>query len=232
MANRKQKVTKPAAKRAPEAPGQAGKEKSKYAAKLTKSGYLEDIKKSVNAGWSAVRIHKELTMGKRPLRTLQRYAKEFKAGGTVCAHRAPGGGRKLKQPGLAEDVRKSYNPDGRTISRSVSSLARTLNATRDEVRYVCKKKLSLKNVAKMKGCRMSAKNVESRHNFAKIVIKRLASGKRPLKVADIWFTDEKMFTAEPRHQGTRNDRVLIPSDMKKSEVDASVIVRGAPAHSL
>ena len=52
----------------------------------------------------------------------------------------------------------------------------------------------------------------------------------PLSLRSIWFSDEKVFTAAPKRQGTRDDRALIPSNVRKGDVSASVIMKGVTAH--
>ena len=143
------------------------------------------------------------------LRTLQRVVRKIKSGEETNPGRRPGGGRRVQDPTLLEKASALLNSDGDTISLGVAPLARRIGCTRKQARCVVKK-LNLKSVAKVKGSRMSDKNRADRKNFAEYALMRMGSTRNPMRLETIWFSDEKTFTAEPRRQGTRNDRVLIP----------------------
>ena len=53
------------------------------------------------------------------------------------------------------------------------------------------KQLGLKSVSKMKGSRMSQKNIADRLQCCEKIHKMLGDGKKPLKLESIWFSDEK-----------------------------------------
>ena len=182
-------------------------------------------------GMTAPRMLKTYPSMQWGKRTLERLVAKIKRGEELVAGRAAGGGRKMKDPGLLQQARDLKNADGQTISAGIKPLARKLGCSRKQARTVVKK-LGLKSVPKVRGRRMSQKNKEDRLSFSEHALKRMARKRDPLLLRTIWFSDEKIFTAAPRSQGTRKDRVLIPSNMKKSEVDGSVIVRGVANHGL
>ena len=159
-------------------------------------------------------VKKQLVDSKISPRTMRSIVAKIKRGVAVRAgaKRAPGGGRKFN-PELVKKVQEMKNPDGETISSNVRAIARSLKAPYTQVRRICES--HFKNVSKVKGARMSSKNQEDRANFSKEISAMMNKKKNPLKLEDLWFSDEKMFTSMPKNQGTRNDRVLIPKGKKK-----------------
>ena len=174
-------------------------------------------------------VKKQLVDSKISPRTMRSIVAKIKRGVAVRAgaKRAPGGGRKFN-PELVKKVQEMKNPDGETISSNVRAIARSLKAPYTQVRRICES--HFKNVSKAKGARMSSKNQEDRANFSKEISAMMNKKKNPLKLEDLWFSDEKMFTSMPKNQGARNGRVLIPKGKKKCDIQSKYMVRGCPSH--
>ena len=78
--------------------------------------------------------------------------------------------------------------------------------------------------------RRAEKNRSNRVVNATAILGIMEKKTNPLSLRSIWFSDEKVFTAAPKRQGTRDDRALIPSNVRKGDVSASVIMKGVTAH--
>ena len=191
---------------------------------------LELVRSATSEGMTAPQIINRYQDRGWRLRAVRRWAEGIKNGGEMTTKRSAGGGRKMKNPGLETQIQGMLNADGQTISANVRGLARKLDVPRHQARYVLKKKLCLKSAAKVKGARMTEKNRSNRLVNATAILGMMEKKTNPLSLRSIWFSDEKIFTAEPKSQGTRNDRVLIPSNMRKGDVSASVIMKGVTAH--
>ena len=60
----------------------------------------------------------------------------------------------------------------------------------------------------------------------------LGDERKPLIIESIWPSDEKIFAAEPKNYGPRNDRARSPGNVRKSGVGSAVITRGVNEHPL
>ena len=195
-------------------------------------GDLDIIKAELAKGLTPGKIVEVHKVRGWTLRTAQRWVQKIKKGEDVATKRKTGGGRKLLEPDLAHRIPTTRgNTDG-TVAGNLKKIARSVNTSYHRARYAATKKLHLKNVCKVKGSRITAKQEADRVERCKETQRLFFRKKNPILLEDVWFSDEKIFTSTPKSQSARNDRVQIPNNMRKADLRADAIARGVAPHSL
>ena len=174
---------------------------------------------ALNRGLTAPQIAREQSSRGWPVRTVRQWVVKAKAGVEMSVKRKAGGGGKVKNAGLAESLKSRLNADGATISKTVRGLGRE-EGSYSQVRYALKHKLCLKSVAKVKGSRFSAANVQDRLQCAKSILKQLEDPKSPVKLDNLWFSGDKIPPRSPQRQGARDDGIPVPGSTAKRAVEA------------
>lgn len=110
--------------------------------------------------------------------------------------------------------------------RSVRQISRETGIRRSSVHNIIKKDLNLKCFRKKPAQQLSLANMQARLERCRQLLRKYP----PHLVDFIWFSDEKLFTvAAPSN--LQNDRVYVPSSVKKRDVDAARLLRTRPTFS-
>ena len=143
------------------------------------------------------------------IRTLQRVVGKIKYGEETIPGRRPGRDRPVQDPTLVAKASALFKFRW-GYDKPWGGPACPKARLYEEAGPVRGKKLNLKSVAKVKGSRMSEKKTDGSEEFCRLCAYANGSGAESDAIGNDMVSDEKTFTAEPRRQGTRNDRVLIP----------------------
>ena len=141
---------------------------------------------------------------KIPLRTVQRIVKQWKSTGNVTPKTSSGRPRSVNTRRVRGIIKKRVT---RNDAVNMNSIAKDLNIARSTVQSIVKTSLGLRSYRVFKG----------QHLSDDVKLKRLTRSKemlKMLKVHDILWTDEKIFTVKKAHN-SQNDRQLM-SPMQKN----------------
>ena len=108
-------------------------------------------------GLTAFQIARELGYRGWPVRTARQWIVKAKASMDMSLKRKAGGGKKVKNAGLAEFLKSRPNTNGATRSKTVRCLG-SEEGSYSQLRYALKHKLCPESVATVGGSRFSATN--------------------------------------------------------------------------